>query len=251
MNTVIDAHNISKVYNPDTIPIYAVNNVHLHLRRGEFTALVGPSGSGKTTLLNLIGGLDKPSEGRIEINGTDITRLSANRLIDFRLHNIGFVFQAFNLVPVLTAEENIEFIMQLQGVSRKQRQERVDVLFHQIGLEDKRRARPAELSGGQQQRVAVARALASRPQFVLADEPTANLDSKSAANLLDIMAALNKEENITFIFSTHDQRVIERARRVITLVDGRIESDTAAVDTAADHSDLATPTPPEMVKPAP
>ncbi len=251
MNTVIDAHNISKVYNPDTIPIYAVNNVHLHLRRGEFTALVGPSGSGKTTLLNLIGGLDKPSEGRIEINGTDITRLSANRLIDFRLHNIGFVFQAFNLVPVLTAEENIEFIMQLQGVSRKQRKERVDVLFHQIGLEDKRHARPAELSDGQQQRVAVARALASRPQFVLADEPTANLDSKSAANLLDIMAALNKEENITFIFSTHDQRVIERARRVITLVDGRIESDTAAVDTAADHSDLPTPISPEKVKPTP
>lgn len=251
MNTVIDAHNISKIYNPDTIPVYAVNNVHLHLQRGEFTALVGPSGSGKTTLLNLIGGLDRPNEGRIEINGTDITQLSANRLIDFRLHNIGFVFQAFNLVPVLTAEENIEFIMQLQGISRKQRHERLEVLFRQIGLEDKRRARPAELSGGQQQRVAVARALASRPQFVLADEPTANLDSKSAANLLDIMTALNKEENMTFIFSTHDQRVIERARRVITLVDGRIESDTAAVDTLADHSILPTPVPPERVKSTP
>lgn len=251
MNTVIDAHNISKIYNPDTIPVYAVNNVHLHLQRGEFTALVGPSGSGKTTLLNLIGGLDRPNEGRIEINGTDITQLSANRLIDFRLHNIGFVFQAFNLVPVLTAEENIEFVMQLQGISRKQRHERLEVLFRQIGLEDKRRARPAELSGGQQQRVAVARALASRPQFVLADEPTANLDSKSAANLLDIMAALNKEENMTFIFSTHDQRVIERARRVITLVDGRIEADTAAVDTSADHSILPTPVPPERVKSTP
>lgn len=236
MNTVIDAHNISRIYNPETIPVYAVNNVHLHLRRGEFTALVGPSGSGKTTLLNLIGGLDKPDEGRIEINGTDITQLSPNRLIDFRLHNIGFVFQAFNLVPVLTAEENVEFIMQLQGVSRQQRQERLNILFHQIGLQDKRHARPAELSGGQQQRVAVARALASRPQFVLADEPTANLDSRSAANLLDIMTALNKEENMTFIFSTHDQRVIERARRVITLVDGRITSDSAAVDTSVDHS---------------
>lgn len=244
MNTVIDAHNISRIYNANTIPVYAVNNVHLHLRRGEFTALVGPSGSGKTTLLNLIGGLDQPDEGKIEINGTDITRLSAGRLIDFRLHNIGFVFQAFNLVPVLTAEENVEFIMQLQGVSRKQRQERLDILFRQIGLEDKRKARPAELSGGQQQRVAVARALASRPQFVLADEPTANLDSKSAANLLDIMAALNKDENMTFLFSTHDQRVIERARRVITLVDGRITSDTAAVDTSADHSH-----PPNAVSP--
>ena len=250
MNTVIDAHNISKIYNPDTIPVYAVNNVHLHLRRGEFTALVGPSGSGKTTLLNLIGGLDKPSEGRIEINGTDITQLSANHLIDFRLHNIGFVFQAFNLVPVLTAEENIEFIMQLQGLSKKIRRQRLDTLFKQIGLEDKRHARPAELSGGQQQRVAVARALASRPQFVLADEPTANLDSRSAANLLDIMAALNKEENMTFIFSTHDQRVIERARRVITLVDGRIESDTAVVDTSAEHSNRTAPVPPEKVKPA-
>ncbi|HVV72596.1 MAG TPA: ABC transporter ATP-binding protein [Verrucomicrobiae bacterium] len=251
MNTVIDAHNISKIYNPETIPVYAVNNVHLHLQRGEFTALVGPSGSGKTTLLNLIGGLDKPDEGRIEINGTDITQLSANRLIDFRLHNIGFVFQAFNLVPVLTAEENVEFIMQLQGIPRKQRRQRLDVLFRQIGLEDKRRARPAELSGGQQQRVAVARALASRPHFVLADEPTANLDSKSATNLLDIMAALNKEENMTFIFSTHDQRVIERARRVITLVDGRIESDSAAVDTAADHANERMPAPAEKTNSTP
>ncbi|MBS1602715.1 MAG: ABC transporter ATP-binding protein [Bacteroidetes bacterium] len=248
MNTVIDAHNISKIYNPKTIPVYAVNNVHLHLRRGEFTALVGPSGSGKTTLLNLIGGLDKPDEGRIEINGTDITQLSPNRLIDFRLHNIGFVFQAFNLVPVLTAEENVEFIMQLQGISHRQRQQRLDVLFRQIGLQDKRHARPAELSGGQQQRVAVARALASRPQFVLADEPTANLDSKSAANLLDIMATLNQEENMTFIFSTHDQRVIERARRVITLVDGRITSDTDAVDTSADHSTPVIPTAAEPAK---
>lgn len=248
MNTVIDAHNISKIYNPDTIPVYAVNNVHLHLQRGEFTALVGPSGSGKTTLLNLIGGLDRPDEGRIEINGTDITQLSSNRLIGFRLQNIGFVFQAFNLVPVLTAEENVEFIMQLQGIPRKQRQERLGILFRQIGLEDKRQARPAELSGGQQQRVAVARALASRPQFVLADEPTANLDSKSAVNLLEIMAALNKEEAMTFIFSTHDQRVIERASRVITLVDGRIESDTAAVDTSADHADGRMPGVPAETK---
>lgn len=231
MNTVIDAHTISKTFNPDTIPVLAVNNVHLHLERGEFTSLVGPSGSGKTTLLNLLGGLDKPDEGSILINGIDITKLSANALIDFRLNNIGFVFQSFNLIPVLTARENVELIMQLQHKSKWEIDERVEALFHQIGLEDKMDSRPAQLSGGQQQRVAVARALASKPQFVLADEPTANLDSKSAGNLLDIMAKLNQEENITFIFSTHDVRVIERARRVITLVDGQIHSDTAEVDT--------------------
>lgn len=231
MSTVIDAHNISKIYNKENIPVYAINNVHLHINQGEFTALVGPSGSGKTTLLNLIGGLDRPDEGKIEINGIDITALSANQLIDFRLQNIGFVFQSFNLIPVLTAKENVAFIMQLQGMDKKLREERINTLFKQIGLEDKMDSRPSQLSGGQQQRVAVARALASKPQFVLADEPTANLDTASASNLLDIMALLNREENITFLFSTHDARVIERARRVITLVDGRITSDTAKVDT--------------------
>lgn len=229
MKTIIDAHNISKVYNASTVPVYAVNNVHLHLEKGEFTALVGPSGSGKTTLLNLIGGLDKPDSGNIVINETDITTLSPNKLIDFRLKNIGFVFQSFNLIPVLTAKENVEFIMQLQHVERSEREARVQTLFKQIGLEDKLNERPSRLSGGQQQRVAVARALASRPQFVLADEPTANLDTASAFNLLDIMARLNEEENITFLFSTHDQRVIDRARRVITLVDGSITRDTASV----------------------
>lgn len=231
MNTVIDAHNISKIFNPSTIPVVAVNHVHLHLERGEFTALVGPSGSGKTTLLNLIGGLDKPDTGNIFINDVDITTLSANQLIDFRLNNIGFVFQAFNLVPVLTARENVELIMQLQNRTRTEIEERVRLLFQQIGLEDKLNTRPSQLSGGQQQRVAVARALAAKPQFVLADEPTANLDSKSADNLLDIMLKLNTEEKVTFIFSTHDARVIERARRVITLVDGKIASDTARVET--------------------
>ena len=231
MKTVIDAHNISKVYNPETIPVYAVNHVHLHLEQGEFTALVGPSGSGKTTLLNMIGGLDKPDEGQIFINGLDITRLSSSALINFRLHNIGFVFQSYNLIPVLTARENVEFIMQLQDLPEELRNERVNKLFREIGLEDKMNERPSRLSGGQQQRVAVARALASKPQFVLADEPTANLDSKSASNLLDLMDRLNREENITFLFSTHDQRVIERARRVITLVDGKIASDSAAVKT--------------------
>jgi len=235
MDTIIDAHNVAKTYNPTTIPVRAVDNVHVHVERGEFTALVGPSGSGKTTLLNLIGGLDKPDTGSILIHGTDITQLSANKLIDFRLRNIGFVFQAFNLIPVLSARENVELIMQLQGMSRSEIDQRVETLFHQIGMPDKIDTRPAQLSGGQQQRVAVARALASRPQVVLADEPTANLDSKAAGNLLDIMAKLNKEENMTFIFSTHDQRVIERARRVITLVDGKIFSDTAHVDTSHLH----------------
>ena len=238
MNTVIDAHNISKVYNPKTIPVYAVNNVHLHLEKGEFTALVGPSGSGKTTLLNMIGGLDKPDEGSVVINGKDITKLTANELINFRLRNIGFVFQSFNLIPVLTARENVEFILQLQGIKNNARDQRVTQLFKQIGLEDKLDVRPGKLSGGQQQRVAVARALASKPQFVLADEPTANLDSKSASNLLDIMAKLNKEEEITFLFSTHDQRVIERARRVITLVDGRITNDTAMVSTRHEKEEM-------------
>ena len=238
-NTVIDAHNISKVYNQKTVPVYAINNIHLHIEKGEFAALVGPSGSGKTTLLNLIGGLDKPDNGHIFINNIDITALRPNALINFRLHNIGFVFQSFNLIPVLTARENAEFIMLLQRIKKRERDARVMQLFKQIGLADKMNTRPAHLSGGQQQRVAVARALASKPQFVLADEPTANLDSVSAFNLLDIMARLNEEEKITFIFSTHDQRVIERAKRVITLVDGKISSDTAAVP-PIDHKPLQT-----------
>lgn len=230
--TVIDAHNVSRIYNPDTIPVYAVNNVHLHLKKGEFTALVGPSGSGKTTLLNLIGGLDRPDTGNIIINGVDITKLSENQLINFRLHHIGFVFQSYNLIPVLTARENVEMIMHLQKIARSDRDQRIKQLFEEVQLSDKLNSRPSELSGGQQQRVAVARALASKPKFVLADEPTANLDTKSASNLLDIMTKLNQEEEITFLFSTHDQRVIERARRVITLVDGKIVSDTLPTSTA-------------------
>lgn len=224
-NTVIDAHNLFKIYDKDKLPVYAVNGVHLHIERGEFIALKGPSGSGKTTLLNMVGGLDYPTEGFVEINGVNIHRLKPSQLIDFRLHNIGFVFQSYNLIPVLTARENIEFVMLLQNKSDHERKKRVDDLLEQIGLSDKADKRPSELSGGQQQRVAVARALAPKPQFILADEPTANLDSVSAFNLLDIMAKLNKEENITFIFSTHDQRVIERAHRVLTLEDGKIVHD--------------------------
>lgn len=226
MSYIIESHNLSKVYNPDTIPVYAVNGVDLHIEEGEFTALVGPSGSGKTTLLNLIGGLDYPSSGDVKINGIDITKMNENKLIDFRLHNIGFVFQAYNLIPVLTAAENIEFVMMMLKKTKKERDQRVKELLAEVGLTDRSKNRPTELSGGQQQRVAVARALASKPRFILADEPTANLDSKSTENLLDIMAKLNKEDRMTFIFSTHDQRVIDKARRVITLVDGKIVSDT-------------------------
>jgi len=199
--------------------------VDLQITEGEFTALVGPSGSGKTTLLNLIGGLDYPSEGDVMIDGVDITKMSENKLIDFRLHNIGFVFQAYNLIPVLTAKENVEFVMLMQKTPKREREKRAESLLEQVGLGDKLNSRATELSGGQQQRVAVARALASKPRFILADEPTANLDSKSTENLLDIMSKLNEEEKMTFIFSTHDQRVIEKAHRVITLVDGKIVSD--------------------------
>jgi putative ABC transport system ATP-binding protein len=222
---VISTKDVRKTYNPDTIPVEALKGVDLNIEQGEFTAIVGPSGSGKTTLLNIIGGLDRPSAGHIEVGGQDISELSDNQLIDFRKNNIGFVFQAYNLIPVLTAKENVEFVMLLQNRSKEERDKRVDELLNAVGLSDKMDKRPSELSGGQQQRVAVARALAPKPTFILADEPTANLDSKSTANLLDIMAELNKEENITFVFSTHDQRVIDRARRVVTLVDGTIASD--------------------------
>ena len=205
--------------------VLAVNNVDLSINEGEFTAIVGPSGSGKTTLLNMIGGLDNITHGRVEISGTDISTLTDNQLIDFRLQNIGFVFQAYNLIPVLTAKENVEFIMLLQGISEKERKQRSEELLRDVGLADKLNVRPNQLSGGQQQRVAVARALASKPSFILADEPTANLDSSSTANLLDMMAEMNEKEKVTFLFSTHDQRVIDRAKRIITIEDGKIISD--------------------------
>ncbi|MBO0340355.1 MAG: ABC transporter ATP-binding protein [Bacteroidota bacterium] len=223
--TIIDAHNVSKTYKETAVPVRALQDVHLHIEEGEFVALVGPSGSGKSTLLNMIGGLDEPTSGTVYVDGVEITKLPENKLIDFRLQNIGFVFQSFNLIPVLTSRENIGFVLQLQKVSKKDREKRVLELLREVDLEEKIDSRPGELSGGQQQRVAVARALASKPKIILADEPTANLDSKSASNLLDIMAKLNKEEKITFLFSTHDQRVIEKARRVITLVDGKVDSD--------------------------
>lgn len=222
--SIIKTINLTKIYDAETIPVNALSDVSLEFKEGEFSAIIGPSGCGKTTLLNLIGGLDSPTSGEVIINGINITKLNSKEIIDFRLNNIGFVFQAYNLVPVLTAKENVEFIMQLQGIPKNLREERVLKLFEQIGLSDRINNRPGKLSGGQQQRVAVARALASKPKFVLADEPTANLDSKSTNNLLDIMLKLNELENTTFIFSTHDSRVIKRARRLITLDDGKVIS---------------------------
>lgn len=223
--SIITAKNIKKTYNADTIPVHALNNVNLSVEEGEFTAIVGPSGCGKTTLLNILGGLDDATNGTVEIDGTVITEMSDSDLIDFRLNNIGFVFQAYNLIPVLTTKENVEFIMLLQKQDEKVRSDRALELMKEMGIADKADKRPAEISGGQQQRVAVARALASKPKFVLADEPTANLDSNSTKDLLDLMARLNKEEGTTFVFSTHDQRVIDRAKRIVHLDDGKIVDD--------------------------
>ena len=205
--------------------VHAVDDVNISISEGEFTAIVGPSGSGKTTLLNLIGGLDTPTSGNLYIDGQDISLLKPKEMVDFRLHNIGFVFQSFNLIPVLSAKENVAFVMELQGRKKSERDERAQELLESVGLGDRANSRPSKLSGGQQQRVAVARALASKPKFILADEPTANLDSKSAENLLDMMEKLNEKENITFVFSTHDPRIMAKARRIITLEDGKIIND--------------------------
>jgi putative ABC transport system ATP-binding protein len=222
---VIKIKEINKIYNSTEVKVHAINNVTLDFEEAEFAVIVGPSGSGKTTLLNLLGGLDLPTSGQILIDGVDLSKLKSSALIDFRMRNIGFVFQAYNLIPVLTAKENVEFIMSLQKWIKKEREERSFELLKAVGLADRINSRPAKMSGGQQQRVAVARALASKPKFILADEPTANLDSRAATTLLEIMEKLNREERITFIFSTHDPRVVKMAHRVITLEDGKVVSD--------------------------
>ena len=227
--SIIEVKNLTKTYHDTEIPVHAVNGIDLSFEQGEFTAIVGPSGCGKTTLMNMIGGLEKPTSGEVRVDGSVMSELSSHDLIDFRLRNIGFVFQAYNLIPVLTAKENVEFIMQLQNWDKKKMDERTVSLLKSVGLEDKIHNKPNQLSGGQQQRVAVARALASKPKFVLADEPTANLDSSATNQLLDIMERLNQEEKITFIFATHDQRVMDKARRVITLDDGKVISDTKQI----------------------
>ncbi|MEW5846976.1 MAG: ABC transporter ATP-binding protein [Bacteroidota bacterium] len=223
---IIEVVNVDKIYNDSEVKVTALSNINLTIEKGEFTAIVGPSGSGKTTLLNLLGGLDSPTNGKIRVGDVWLNELKGSKLIDFRLRNIGFVFQSYNLIPVLTAGENVELIMQLQGVPARLRKQVAADMLGKVGLADRFASRPAKLSGGQQQRVAVARALASKPQFILADEPTANLDGKSAENLLQIMEQLNRTDGVTFVFSTHDQRVVSRARRVILLEDGRIKSDT-------------------------
>ncbi len=222
---VIEIKDLQKIYNDSEHLVHAVRGIDLSFEEGEFAAIAGPSGCGKTTLLNMLGGLDDPSSGTINIGGTNVNELKSTERINFRLNNIGFVFQAYNLIPVLTAKENVEFIMHLQGRPKAERDERTRELLEAVGLGDRLDSRPSKLSGGQQQRVAVARALASKPKFILADEPTANLDSKATENLLDIMEKLNREEKITFIFATHDARVMKKAKRVIHLEDGKILRD--------------------------
>lgn len=223
--SIIKVNNLTKTYHETDVPVHAVNGIDLEFQKGEFAAIVGPSGCGKTTLMNMIGGLEKPTSGSVIVDGSNMSDLSSNALIDFRLRNIGFVFQAYNLIPVLKARENVEFIMQLQNWDKKEMEKRSASLLESVGLGDKINSRPNQMSGGEQQRVAVARALASKPQFILADEPTANLDSHATTQLLDIMKRLNEEENMTFIFATHDKRVMDKALRVITIEDGKVISD--------------------------
>jgi putative ABC transport system ATP-binding protein len=227
MGAIIRTEGVWRIYRQGALEVEALKGVSLAIEQGEFTALVGPSGSGKTTLLNLLGGLDSPDRGSIWLDGTEVSRLGPGERSRFRLHHIGFVFQAYNLIPVLSAYENTEFILLLQGVPERERKERALRLLKEVGLEGMERRRPFELSGGQQQRVAVARAIAAGPRIVLADEPTANLDSKTAASLLDLMRELNRQESTTFLFSTHDPLVMERATRTVRLRDGEILEDTA------------------------
>ncbi len=223
--TVIVTEDVTRVYEPDGIPINALNGIDLTIKSGEFTALVGPSGSGKTTFLNIISGLDSPTEGKVLLAGKVLSEMSGNELSDFRRDNIGFIFQAYNLIPVLTVEENVEYIMLLARVPKSERHDRVTAMLEAVGLKDVEDRLPTQLSGGQQQRVAIARAMVSEPTIILADEPTANLDSKTGADLLEMMRQLNLETGMTFIFSTHDQMVMESARRLITLRDGKVDSD--------------------------
>lgn len=222
---VIVTEGVTRVYSGDGVPVHALRGIDLTIERGEFVALVGPSGSGKTTFLNIISGLDIPTDGKIWLNGKLLSRMSGNALSDFRRDNIGFVFQAYNLIPVLTVEENIEYIMLLQKVPKSERHERVLAILEEVGLGGIASRKPTQLSGGQQQRVAIARAMVSQPAIILADEPTANLDSKIGGELLDMMYRLNTQTGMTFIFSTHDPMVMARARRLIMLKDGQIERD--------------------------
>ena len=222
---MLEAKNVTKIYETRGVEPHALRGVSLSVDEGEFTVLAGPSGSGKTTLLNLFGALDDPTSGEILLDGQDLGALSATELADLRLQKLGFVFQAYNLIPVLTARENVEFVMELQGVPAADRRRRAEEILGEVGLEGLEDKRPLEMSGGQQQRVAVARAIVSGPRVVLADEPTANLDSKTAAQLLDLMREMNRGHGVTFLFSTHDAMVIERADRIVRLRDGEVVAD--------------------------
>ena len=225
MTAIVECNGVSKTYQQGKVEVKALSDIDLTVKTGGFIALAGPSGSGKTTLLNLIGGLDKPDSGTIRVGGQAYENLSSSQMADLRLHHIGFVFQAYNLIPVLSALENVEYVMLLQGTPTSERRQRAREILDIVGLEDKHDRRPAELSGGQQQRVAVARAIVSKPAIVLADEPTANLDSKTGESLLKLMRQMNRERSVTFIFSTHDNMVMDYARRIVLIRDGRIVED--------------------------
>lgn len=222
---IIEVEEVTKVYGIDGVETHALRGVDLTIEEGEFSAIAGPSGSGKTTLLNMIGALDVPTSGKVRVAGQDVTAMKPGKLSNLRLHNIGFVFQAYNLIPVLTALENVEFVMLLQNVSKETRRKMATEMLEEVGLGELVNKRPNQMSGGQQQRVAVARAMVSQPKIILADEPTANLDSETGASLLDLMRKLNKEKGTTFLFSTHDSMVMEYSRRLAKLADGRIVSD--------------------------
>jgi putative ABC transport system ATP-binding protein len=222
---MLEAKQVTKTYETRGVETHALRGVSLSIGEGEFTVLAGPSGSGKTTLLNLFGALDEPTSGEILLDGQNLSDLSATELAELRLRKLGFVFQAYNLIPVFSARENVEFVMELQGVAPQERRRRALAMLHEVGLDGLEEKRPLEMSGGQQQRVAVARAIVSGPRVVLADEPTANLDSKTAAQLLDTMRQMNREHRVTFLFSSHDPMVIERAGRVVRLHDGAIAAD--------------------------
>ncbi|HEY2934349.1 MAG TPA: ABC transporter ATP-binding protein [Acidobacteriota bacterium] len=245
METVVRLENIDKSYRLGKIDVPALKNVDLELKSGDFAALAGPSGSGKTTLLNLIGCIDKPTRGRIHLGDKDVTGMPLHRLAAVRRQRIGFIFQTFNLIPVLTAFENVEYPLLLSGMPKKERFERVDSLLERIGLAGQRKQKPDQLSGGQRQRVAIARALVTEPAVILADEPTANLDSETAVEILDLLWGINRETGTTLLFSTHDPRIIERARRRIRLRDGQILSDEYSVEAMDDLRPHIMPQPVE------
>jgi len=233
MARVVSVRDVHKTYVVGKVKVPALRGVSVEVDEAEFLAIVGPSGSGKSTLMNLVGGLDVPTSGEIEVGGQKLAGMSSRKLSDMRLRSLGFVFQAYNLIPVLSAAENVEFVLQLQGLGRRERRSRALRALEEVGLADLAGRRPAEMSGGQQQRVAVARAIVATPKLVLADEPTANLDSKTGEELIDLMLRLNQDRGVTFVFSTHDPKVMAHARRIVTLVDGKVASDDKTGSEAA------------------